>query len=203
MRSLKSNPKMCPVCRRAPKCIVWIPFGLIDSCIWFGCLAVWLLESCHNGSCLSPCFGNVTSCDLDVKGPDTKSVSWYSLFLLLDQSFFKTGFVPWIEFNYLAWQPPGWKMKVLKMSRPVIGWILSAGWPARRANQPDHLQSCNRHQPKWLSQNKALALKLLASRGWPSRSSSTSWVLDEGRKCSQSLAFISPGSNFSFKDQWN
>ena len=32
-----------------------------------------------------------------LKGPDTKSVSWSSLFLLLDQSFFKTGFDSWID----------------------------------------------------------------------------------------------------------
>ena len=33
---MQSNPKTCLVFRQAPKCIVWIPFGLIDIFIWFG-----------------------------------------------------------------------------------------------------------------------------------------------------------------------
>ena len=49
----------------------------------------------------------VTSCDLDAKGPDTKTVSWSSFIRLFEQCFFKTSSVSCIEFNYLVWQPPG------------------------------------------------------------------------------------------------
>ena len=169
----------------SPKCIVWIPFGLIDYCIWFGSSKASLMAAIRALS-----LGVSLRVTWSLKGSDAETVSWPSFIRLFKQSFFKMSFVSWIEFNYLVWQPPGWQMKALKTSRPVIGRILSAGWPARRANQPDHLQSCNRHRPDWLSQNEALALKLLASRGWPFEiSSSTSWVLDEGRKFSQGLAF--------------
>ena len=63
----------------SPKCIVWIPFGLIDYCIWFGSSKASL-----NGSYSSPVFASVTSCDLVVKGSDAETVSWPSFICLFN-----------------------------------------------------------------------------------------------------------------------
>ena len=161
-----------PVFRRAQKCIVWIPFGLIDILIWFG------FSKASQGRLFEP---HLWECDRrslgSRKGLTQNRCRGLVCFVFLDYPSSKRVLTRGYHLIILHGSRQR-KWKVLKTSRLVIGRNSPAGWPACRAYQTVTLQSCDRLRPNWLSQKKLLRSSFVASWVWPIEwLSSTSGVL--------------------------